>query len=90
MAMSSTTTRRRTGTTKTGTTDTPRCPRCNRRGSTNEGTICYCHHCKMQFDSQDDGTVGYGDPSRRIEREERQAARKRIAVRNSTKRLFRY
>jgi hypothetical protein len=72
------------------TTDTPRCPRCNRRGSHNEGTLYYCGHCKQQYDAEDDGTITYGDPSRRLEREERAAERKRLAVRTQTKRLFRY
>ncbi len=46
--------------------DKAKCPRC-RKPST---TPCrgkdrfYCHHCRMEFEGEDDGTVTYGDPSR--------------------------
>ena len=43
----------------------------------------YCRKCCREFDDSDDGTVGYGRPSKRLEREEnmRQRKQQRRAVR---------
>lgn len=58
--------------------DEARCPKCNRRTVTTASgkNRWYCHGCKMEFEDEDDGTIGYGSPSRRLEREERRAARR--------------
>lgn len=56
-----------------------RCPRCGKRTATPHGdrqTEFYCHHCKMAFDAEPDGDIGYGGPDRRLLREERRAERK--------------
>ena len=56
-----------------------RCPRCHRPTDTPGGSTLrafYCHHCQMEFEPEDDGDVGYGSPSRRLEREERRAQTK--------------
>jgi tRNA(Ile2) C34 agmatinyltransferase TiaS len=55
-----------------------RCPRCKRPTATTAAgkNRCCCHHCRMEFESEDDGDVGYGSPSRRLEREERRRVRR--------------
>ncbi len=52
-----------------------KCPRCGRSGHQMEDKLYQCLRCKMLFDGEEDGTIGYGPPSRRIEREERQLKR---------------
>jgi transposase-like protein len=56
--------------------DTARCPRCHRVShSPSQGKDrWYCHHCKLEFESTDDGDVGYGRPEKRLEGEERKGA----------------
>lgn len=48
-----------------------KCPRCRHATATDTPAGWYCHHCKMEFAEDDDGTTGYGDPSRFLERKER-------------------
>ena len=53
---------------------TARCPRCHTITATTSGTTdraWYCHECRMEFEPDDDGDIGYGRPSKRLEREER-------------------
>lgn len=53
----------------------PRCPRCGKKTATpsaENNHAFYCHHCKQVFEAIDDGTIGYGDPARIVERDERQ------------------
>lgn len=59
-------------------TQSARCPRCNRKSSTPHAGchVWYCHVCRMAFEAIDDGDVGYGRPSRRLEREERRREKK--------------
>ena len=49
-----------------------KCPKCGRKTATpwGDGDDFYCHRCKMAFSPIDDGEVGYGPPSRRVERKE--------------------
>ncbi len=54
-----------------------KCPRCGRSGYRMEDKLYQCLACKILFDGEDDGDVGYGPPSRRIEREERQQKQSR-------------
>ena len=44
------------------------------------GDQFYCHHCRLEFAQTDDGDVGYGRPSKRLERRERKAHRKNLAA----------
>jgi len=39
----------------------------------------YCGKCKREFDGVDDGDISYGRPDRRIERQERQKERNKLA-----------
>ena len=63
----------------------PKCPRCQRKSSTPSGTTpraYYCHGCRIEFEPESDGDIGYGDPARIAERREQreiadQARRKR-------------
>ena len=50
-----------------------RCPRCNRvtHAKTHGKDRWYCHFCRMEFEPDDDGDIGYGPPHRRVMREER-------------------
>lgn len=50
-------------------TATARCPKCGRPTSTPAvgRDRRYCHFCRMEFESE----IGYGLPSKRLEREER-------------------
>ena len=56
-----------------------RCPRCSTLTSTRADgrDRWYCHRCKMEFESEDDGTVGYGPPDRRMRREEARRERRK-------------
>lgn len=59
------------------TTQVP-CPKCGIRSNTPVGARgFYCHGCKMAFEPEDDGTIGYGDPARNAERRERLSAQER-------------
>ena len=50
----------------------PKCPKCGKRNVRPSGDRnWFCGECRMEFDPTDDGEVGYGSPSRRLEREER-------------------
>lgn len=68
---------------------TPCCPWCNTprhvRTSGTSYRAWYCGRCQREFEAEDDGTIGYGPPSRRIEREERQAAKAAEAAKRRTK-----
>lgn len=61
----------------------PRCPRCSQQSAHPSGRNYYCSNCRMEFDPEEDGTIAYGPPDRRINREERQRAEKlkRLGVR---------
>jgi len=54
------------------TPDTGRCPKCGRKSYlSGSGSHCwYCHYCQMEFEDIDDGDLGYGQPSKRLERQE--------------------
>ena len=56
-----------------------RCPKCGRRSQTPSAGHArwYCHACRMEFESLDDGDITYGRPERRLEREERREERRR-------------
>jgi transposase-like protein len=53
--------------------DLPKCPWCgtNKHVRLTGFRHFYCANCAREFDDSDDGDIGYGSPSRRIEREER-------------------
>lgn len=53
----------------------PRCPQCNQQSAHPSGRNYYCSNCRQEFDPTDDSDIGYGPPSRRIEREERRRAK---------------
>lgn len=55
-----------------------KCPRCRRESTTATDSphAFYCHWCKMEFDDEDDGTIGYGNPERFAERNERHQQRR--------------
>lgn len=58
---------------------TPRCPFCNHKSVIPDGHCnWYCNHCRATFDGVDDGDVGYGPPSRRIERQERNNLQRKV------------
>jgi hypothetical protein len=60
------------------TTQTPPCPFCRSKQTYEHGdrpTQFQCGPCGAIFDTEDDGDVTYGSPSKRMEREERRAAR---------------
>lgn len=61
----------------------PRCPRCNQQSAHPSGRYYLCTNCRMEFDPSDDGTIAYGPPDRRINREERKREEKlqRLGVR---------
>ena len=55
-----------------------RCPRCGMATVTKSGSTdraWYCHHCELEFEPEDDGDIGYGDPAKiaagRLDRERR-------------------
>lgn len=58
--------------------ETVRCPKCNRpQRDTGADSIYWCSHCRMQFDTTDDGgTYSDHNPAARLEREERNQQRK--------------
>ena len=69
-------------------TEQANCPMCGRPSCTTSGLRnFFCHHCKMEFDSQDDGNVTYKGPERIAERNERHEMNQ--AMRKSTRRTFR-
>lgn len=41
-----------------------RCPKCGRPTIDRGQGLGYCHSCGLEFDSEDDGVVTYGDPAR--------------------------
>jgi hypothetical protein len=47
-----------------------RCPACGQQTVDRGNGFGYCHGCKMEFDSESDGDVTYGDPARIVERRE--------------------
>ncbi len=50
----------------------PRCPRCRSSRMRKLGEKHYfCVECRAESDGIDDGDVGYGRPSKRLERQER-------------------
>jgi len=55
------------------------CPRCGQPTASAAAGMArfYCHRCRQEFEAIDDGDVGYGDPSRRMQRAERQQPRRR-------------
>ena len=65
----------------------PKCIQCGRIKAVDmvpNSTEAYCNHCNIQFDTEDDGTTGYGDPARMAarnidyqERNKRQRSRPR-------------
>ena len=44
--------------------DDPRCPACNRPGVKSGKRLFFCPTCRMEYEPDDDGTTGYGDPAR--------------------------
>ena len=58
-------------------TVTPKCPWCKTAAQVYEhgDREFWCRRCNRIFDGIDDGDVGYGGPSRRMEREERRQQR---------------
>ena len=55
------------------TDDIAKCPQCGRLTATPHNATpraWWCHTCKMVFEDVDDGDIGYGRPSRRLERQE--------------------
>jgi hypothetical protein len=70
----------------------PRCPWCGSKQVYEDGERnFFCRTCKRVFDNDPNEGSDYSDrnPAARIEREEREADRKRLAVRQGVKRLFR-
>ena len=57
----------------------PACPLCGKRKHVrvNGFRDFTCLGCKMDFDGEDDGDVGYGRPSKRMERGERRKSKGR-------------
>ena len=58
---------------------TPKCPWCGTAKHTREGSqpkTWYCGKCSKEFEAEDDGDITYGRPEKRMEREERQRARR--------------
>lgn len=56
------------------TANAARCPRCHHLTTTPSAAnlhAFYCHDCKIEFEDEDDGTIGYGNPERFAERNER-------------------
>lgn len=54
--------------------DLPACPWCHTTKHVQTGSLpksFYCRNCRREFEADDDGTVGYGDPARHVERRER-------------------
>jgi len=56
-----------------------RCPKCGRRSTTASAGNhrWYCHHCRMEFEDQDDGDITYGRPEKRLERDEARSLKHR-------------
>jgi hypothetical protein len=54
---------------------TPKCPWCKTAKAVRESAAnChawYCGKCRREFEAEDDGTIAYGSPDRRLLREER-------------------
>ena len=58
----------------------PKCPACGHRGKPQgvSGDLFFCEYCGMHYDSEpDEGGDYHADPSRRMERREEQAKRRR-------------
>ena len=53
-----------------------KCPACKRPGIESGQRLWYCPTCQMEFESGDDGTIGYGDPTYYAERNERHKKKK--------------
>ena len=61
---------------KISDTPTAQCPKCGHNTNTPHGHRDYfCFGCKMAFASEDDGTIGYGNPERFAARKEEYMAR---------------
>lgn len=58
----------------------PPCPWCKSASSVRPSganlKAFFCGRCKREFDTDSDGDISYGPPSRRLEREERRAERR--------------
>ena len=53
-----------------------RCPKCNRRSDTPYGERgFYCYSCRLGFEPEDDGLIGYSRPAVNAERNERRELR---------------
>jgi transposase-like protein len=64
----------------TSNSKSPRCPRCGRPSKTTTSTnnhSYWCSYCQIEFEDEDDGIVGYTEPSRFAERQERWANRRK-------------
>jgi tRNA(Ile2) C34 agmatinyltransferase TiaS len=58
--------------------DEATCPRCHKPTATPSGDrYFWCHNCKMEFDTEDDGDIGRGRPDRIAERREEYQIRQR-------------
>ena len=58
----------------------PKCPRCQRKTATTSGTTpraYFCPHCRIEFEPESDGDIGYGDPARIAERREQREIREK-------------
>jgi len=60
----------------------PKCPRCGTdkcvHASNANLKAFYCRRCKCEFEANDsDGDIGYGRPSKRMEREERRREKRK-------------
>ena len=74
-----------------GESETARCPSCGHGTATKSGSTArawYCHECRLEFEPEDDGDIGYGRPEKRLEREERAQLQAR-ARRNDSARFLR-
>ena len=70
--------------------DDARCPKCGRFTCVKHNASSrawWCLHCKMAFEPDDDGDISYGQPSRRLEREERQKLRKKLTAQERQRRV---
>ncbi len=61
----------------------PDCPRCanNRQTYPVGDGLWRCRRCSAEFDPEDDGDFGYGDPAKQVEHKEL----RQIAIRERTK-----
>jgi len=57
------------------------CPKCHSEQNVGKGyandKALYCRKCGIEFESDDDGDISYGSPSRRMERQERRDERRK-------------